>query len=111
MNDPANVRTPSEQAEHEALSQKLIGTVFPQPTLAEARLDMMATSPIGTIASLAAGAAGGSQQAQDWAFIAGRHRRHLRAGPRFADRGAAVGYRKCRSIIRPTTNQAGGGYA
>jgi hypothetical protein len=37
MNDPANVRTPSEQAEHEAPSLKIIDTVSPQPTLAEAR--------------------------------------------------------------------------
>jgi hypothetical protein len=71
MNDPANVRTHGEQAEHEALSQKIIDTVFPQPTLAEARLNMMAASPIGTVASLVAGAAGGSQQAQDLALIGG----------------------------------------
>jgi hypothetical protein len=71
MNDPANVRTPSEQAEHEALSQKIIDAVFPQPTLAQARLNMMAASPIGTIASLITGAAGGNQQAHDLALIGG----------------------------------------
>jgi hypothetical protein len=65
MNDPANVRTPSEQTEHEALSQKIINTVFPQPTLAEARLNLMAASPIGATPSVFTGAVGGSQQAQD----------------------------------------------
>jgi hypothetical protein len=71
MNDPANVRTPSEQAEHEALSQKIIDTVFPQPTVAEARLNMMASSPFGATLSVFAGALGGSQQAQDGFLIAG----------------------------------------
>jgi hypothetical protein len=71
MNDPANVRTTSEQAEHEALSQKIIDTVFRQPTAAEARLNMMAASPIGTTLSVFTGAVGGSQQAQDGFLIAG----------------------------------------
>jgi hypothetical protein len=71
MNDPANVRTASEQAEHEALSQKIIDTVFRQPTTAEARLNMMAASPIGTTLSVFTGAVGGSQQAQDGFLIAG----------------------------------------
>jgi hypothetical protein len=71
MNDPANVRTASEQAEHEALSQKIINTVFRQPTAAEARLNMMAASPIGTTLSVFIGAAGGSQHTQDGFLIAG----------------------------------------
>jgi hypothetical protein len=71
MNDPANVRTPSEQAEHEALSQKIFDTVFPPPTLAETRLNMMAASPIGATLSVFTGAVGGSQLAQDRALIAG----------------------------------------
>jgi hypothetical protein len=71
MNDPANVRTASEQAEHEALSQKIIDTVFRRPTAAEARLNMMAASPMGTTLSVFTGAVGGSQQAQDGFLIAG----------------------------------------
>jgi hypothetical protein len=71
MNDRANVRTASEQAEHEALSQKIIDTVFRQPTTAEARLNMMVASPIGTTLSVFTGAVGGSQQAQDGFLIAG----------------------------------------
>jgi hypothetical protein len=72
MNDPANVRTPSEQAEHEALSQKLIDTVFPQPTVAEARLDAMEASPLGTAAWLGARQLGGSERAQAFALDVGR---------------------------------------
>jgi hypothetical protein len=72
MNDPANVRTPSEQAEHEALSQKIIDTVFPQPTVAEARLDAMEASPLGTAAWLGVRQWGGSVQAQDFVLDVGR---------------------------------------
>jgi hypothetical protein len=71
MNDPANVRTASEEAEHEALSQRIIDTIFRQPTAAEARLNMMAASPIGTTLSVFTGAVGGSQQVQDGFLIAG----------------------------------------
>jgi hypothetical protein len=71
MNDPANVRTPSEQAEHEALTKKIADTVFPRPILAEARVDMMEASPVGTSLSLGTRAIGGGQQAQDLALIAG----------------------------------------
>jgi hypothetical protein len=51
--------------------QKIIDTVFLLPTAAEARLNMMAASPIGTTLSVVTGAVGGGQQAQDGFLIAG----------------------------------------
>lgn len=69
MNDPANVKTSSEKAEHEALKQKVIQSQ--QPTANEQRLDTMEASPLGTIASGVVGALGGSQGAQDAALTIG----------------------------------------
>jgi hypothetical protein len=68
MKDPANVLTASERNEHRALSAKIIETIYPQPSAEAARLDAMASSPIGTIAWLAAREAGGSSRAQGLAF-------------------------------------------
>jgi hypothetical protein len=68
MKDPANVLTASERNEHRALSAKIVETIYPQPSAAAARLDAMASSPIGTIAWLATREAGGSSRAQGLAF-------------------------------------------
>jgi hypothetical protein len=72
MKDPANVLTASERSEHQALSAKIVETIYPQPSAEAARLDAMASSPIGTIAWLATREAGGSPRAQDLAFGLGQ---------------------------------------
>ena len=71
LNDPANIITDAERAEHKALSAKIIETLNPRPTPEEARLDAMAASPLGTIASLATRGLGGNQQSQDTALALG----------------------------------------
>ena len=71
MSDPARVLTPGEQAEHRALSAAIVRTLVPPPTPDEARLDAMAASPLGTIASLGVNATGGSQASRDLALDLG----------------------------------------
>jgi hypothetical protein len=72
LNDPSRVMTDSERAERQALKDKLNQTISdhydPQPTPDEARLDNMASSPLGTAAWLGARALGASQQQQDAAL-------------------------------------------
>jgi hypothetical protein len=72
LDDPSMVMTDSERAERQALKDKLnklIGDHYdPQPTPDEARLDNMASSPLGTAGWLAARALGASQQQQDAAL-------------------------------------------
>ncbi|HEV8027359.1 MAG TPA: hypothetical protein VGP50_08000 [Stellaceae bacterium] len=69
LNDPSRVMTDSERAEQAALKDKLNQVIKdhydPQPTPDEARLDNMASSPLGTAAWLGARALGASQQQQD----------------------------------------------
>lgn len=98
MSDPARVLTPSEHAEHRALSAAIVRTLVPPPTPDEARLDAMAASPLGTIASLGVNAAGGSQASQDLALDLGAAAEGIglsaagaRAGPATAFLGAQTG--------------------
>ncbi len=98
MSDPARVLTPSEQAEHKALSAAIFRTLVPTPTPDEARLDAIASSPLGTIASLGVRATGGSQPSQDLALHLGAAAEGIglsaagaRAGPTTAFLGAQTG--------------------
>jgi hypothetical protein len=75
LNDPSRVMTDSERAERQALKDRLNQVINdhynPQPTPDEARLDAIASSPLGTAASLVERAFGASQQTQDATIGAG----------------------------------------
>ncbi|HLY54984.1 MAG TPA: phage portal protein [Stellaceae bacterium] len=72
MRNPANVLTPAEKAEHEALSARLRFNILgPPPTPEEARIDAIADSPIGGAAFTLAGLLGADQKGQDLALAIG----------------------------------------
>src|SRR5579862_4727268 len=72
MKDPANVLTPAEKAERDALTAKFFLTILgPPPTPEQARLEAMAESPIGAAAYVIADAAGAAQWAKDLVLALG----------------------------------------
>jgi hypothetical protein len=68
---PVEVRTVREEREYQVLCAKLIDTMWPQPTRAEARLDGLENSFVGSLFYIAAHHLGASEDTKDMALAGG----------------------------------------